>query len=534
MPGDPAELLLSTGGITPDPAAVAELRERLGLDRPILQQYLAYLANLARGDLGLSLVDDHPVAAEIALRLPRTLELIAAGTLIALLVGIPAGLKAAHNPGGWFDRTCSAAAALLLAVPVFVLGTLLVLLFAVRLKWLPAGGYTPFARDPLQHLLLLSLPAIVIGKGLAAVIFRMTRASVLDVLSRDHVRTARAKGLGERRIMMLHVLYNALGPVLTVIGLHMGALLGGTVLVEYVFNWPGLSTPLYDPRGRGPRLSDGGRHRADDSGLFLLINLIVDLLRALLDPRLGQADGEAAARACSGPRASCCCSWLSRWRRRFSACRTRSGRTSPTGWQVPCPARRWGATIRPRRPFPAALGRAHQPLRRLRLGDDRGAGRHADRRGVRLAQGSAGIPGRAARRHHPLLSADPAGMLAVTIMGPGVATLVTIARDPLTPGSSASPRRDHRRALAGLRRRCRSSWRRPDAHRLAHAACQHREPPAGAIFADRRRGDRGRERPLFLGLGVIPPTPSWGLMIRGGRARRWSRRRCSCSGPASR
>ncbi len=122
VPGDPAELLLSTGGITPDPAAVAELRERLGLDRPILQQYLAYLANLVRGDLGLSLVDDHPVAAEIALRLPRTLELIAAGTLIALLVGIPAGLKAARNPGGWFDRTCSAAAALLLAVPVFVLG----------------------------------------------------------------------------------------------------------------------------------------------------------------------------------------------------------------------------------------------------------------------------------------------------------------------------------------------------------------------------------------------------------------------------
>jgi peptide/nickel transport system permease protein len=285
VPGDPAELLLSTGGITPDPAAVAELRERLGLDRPLHQQYLAFLDGLARGDLGRSLVDDHPVAAEIALRLPRTLELIAAGALIGLLIGVPAGVHAAVHAGGFFDRAMSGITALLLAIPVFVLGTLLILLLAQTWKLMPAGGFTPFSRSPGEHLLLLALPALVIGKGLVAVIFRMTRASALDVLSRDHVRTARAKGLTQRRVLINHVLRNAFGPVLTVLGLHMGALLGGTVLVEYVFNWPGLSTPLIRAvEGRDYPMVVG--IVLTISGLFLLINLATDLLQALLDPRV--------------------------------------------------------------------------------------------------------------------------------------------------------------------------------------------------------------------------------------------------------
>jgi peptide/nickel transport system permease protein len=285
VPGDPAEILLSTGGVSPDPVAVAELREKLGLEKPLLDQYLGFLGGVLRGDLGNSLVDDFPVAKEIALRLPRTLELIAAGTLIAVLLGIPGGAYAALHRGGAFDRIASATAALLLAVPVFVLGTLLVLLLAQTLRLMPAGGYTPMMQNPAQHFTLLALPAIAIAKGLTAVVFRMTRASVLDALSRDYVRTAHAKGLSRRRVLVRHVVRNALTPVLTVLGLHMGTLLGGTVLVEYVFNWPGLSTPLLRAvEGRDYPMVVG--IVLTISGLFLLINLIMDLLYALLDPRI--------------------------------------------------------------------------------------------------------------------------------------------------------------------------------------------------------------------------------------------------------
>ena len=285
VPGDPAEILMSTGGTAPDPAAVAQLRERLGLNRPLGTQYLAFLAGLLRGDLGASLVDDYPVLDEIALRLPRTLELIAAGTLLAILIGVPAGTWAALNRGGGFDRAASATAAFVLAIPVFVVGTLLVLLLAQTLRLMPAGGYVPFAKSPGQHLLLLTLPAVAIAKGLTAVLFRMTRSSVLDVVAQDHVRTARAKGLGPGRVVLKHILRNALSPVLTVLGLHMGALLGGTVLVEYVFNWPGLSTPLLRAvESRDYPMVVGIVLVV--STLFLTINLITDLLRAALDPRI--------------------------------------------------------------------------------------------------------------------------------------------------------------------------------------------------------------------------------------------------------
>ena len=288
VPGDPAELLLSTGGIAADPVAVKELRIKLGLERPILDQYLSFLGGVMRGDLGTSLVDEFPVTKEIALRLPRTLELILAGTLIAVVLGIPAGTYAALHRGGLFDRIVSGAAALLLAIPVFVVGTLLVLVLAQMLKLMPAGGYVAFAQDPAKHLTLLTLPAIAIAKSLAAVVFRMTRASVLDALSKDFVRTARAKGLAPSRVLLRHVIRNSLTPVVTVLGLHMGTLLGGTVLVEYVFNWPGLSTPLLRaveardyPMVVGIVLTI--------SGLFLLINLVMDLVYAALDPRVRAA-----------------------------------------------------------------------------------------------------------------------------------------------------------------------------------------------------------------------------------------------------
>jgi peptide/nickel transport system permease protein len=288
VPGDPAELLLSQGGVAPDPATVAELHEQLGLDRPVLTQYIDNFRHLLSGDLGQSLQDGSPVAGEIARRLPRTLELIGVAAVFAVLLGIPGGLFAAIRRDSALDRIGTYLSALALAVPVFVVGTLMVLVFAQTLRWVPAGGYVPLARDPLQHLALLAMPAITIGLGLAATVFRMTRASVLDVSQRDFVRAARAKGLGQARILLHHVLRNALMPVVTVLALHLGTLLGGTVLVEYVFNYPGLSGLLVEA------VNARDYHEVEGvvlviSVLFVALNLVVDLLYAVLDPRVRTA-----------------------------------------------------------------------------------------------------------------------------------------------------------------------------------------------------------------------------------------------------
>jgi peptide/nickel transport system permease protein len=285
VPGDPAELLLSQGGVAPAPSAVAELRDKLGLDRPILTQYLAYVGGLLKGDFGTSLLDDHSVASEIALRLPRTLELIFAASLIAVLFGLPLGTLAAMRAGSPTDRVLAGAAGLGLSIPVFVVGTIAILIFAQKLRWVPAGGFVPFSRDPMQHLILLLMPAGTIAIGLGAVVFRMTRSSVLEVLERDYVRAAHAKGLKPGRIVLHHVVRNALIPVVTVLALHMGSLLGGTVLVEFVFNWPGLSGYLVRAVEQ--------RDYPEVVGIvlvisvaFVIINLVVDLLYAVIDPRV--------------------------------------------------------------------------------------------------------------------------------------------------------------------------------------------------------------------------------------------------------
>ena len=288
VPGDPAELLLSQGGAAPDPAAVQQLHDQLGLDRPLLAQYLGSLGQVLRGDLGESLQDGSPIGPEIARRLPRTLELIAAAAALALAAGLPLGLLAALRPGGALDRTVSLAAALGLALPVFVLGTLLVFVFAQRLHWASAGGYVPLAQNPPRHFALLATPALTIAAGLFATVFRMTRTAVLDVLWRDYVRTATAKGLSRRTVLLHHVLRNALMPVVTVVSLHLGSLLGGTVLVEYVFNYPGLSGLLVD----SVNARDYPAVQAVVlviSVLFVSLNLLTDMLYAALDPKLRRA-----------------------------------------------------------------------------------------------------------------------------------------------------------------------------------------------------------------------------------------------------
>ena len=288
VPGDPAEMLLSQGGVAPDPAAVAALREQLGLDRSVGAQYLLNFRQLLHGDLGQSLEDESSVAADIGQRLPRTLELIGAATIFAVLLGVPGGMLAALRRGGGIDRVAAVLAAFALALPVFVTGTLMVLLFAQTLHWVPAGGSVDFAADPGRHLLLLAMPAITIGLGLTASVFRMTRAAVLDVSQHDYVRTAHAKGVRSGRVWLHHILRNALTPIVTVIALNLGTLLGGTVLVEYVFNYPGISGLLVDavnardyPMVQGVVLVI--------SILLVLLNLGVDLLYAVLDPRVRHA-----------------------------------------------------------------------------------------------------------------------------------------------------------------------------------------------------------------------------------------------------
>lgn len=285
VPGDPAVLLLSGGGVDPSPEAVAELRRRLGLDDPILVQYVTYLTRLLHLDLGTSFQDGHPVAAEIVRRLPRTLELIVAAAILSVLVGLPLGTLSALRAGTVTDRAMSLVAGLMLSVPIFVTGTLMVLVFAQKLRWVPAGGFVDFTEAPLRHLVHLAMPALTIAIGLSAVMFRMMRTTVLETLQREWVRTARAKGLPANAVLRRHVVRNALGPVLTVLGLHMGTLLGGTVLVEYVFNWPGLSGFLV--------VAVENRDYPEVQGivlvisfLFILLNLIVDLLYSVLDPRI--------------------------------------------------------------------------------------------------------------------------------------------------------------------------------------------------------------------------------------------------------
>jgi len=285
IPGDPAELLLSQTGGAVDQSALENLRQKLGLNEPLHRQYVNAMAGLVKGDLGHSLRDGSPVAEHILTRLPRTIELIAAAGLIAVAFGVPAGMLAAVNAGGLVDRIVAQVTGLALAVPVFVIGTLFIMVFAQTLRWVPAGGFVPFFENPVQHLIMLAMPAFSIGIGLAAMIARMTRAAMLDVMSKDFVRTARAKGLPERVVLFRHVLRNAMIPILTGVVVVIPTLFMGSLLTESFFGIPGLGSYTID----AINAQDFAVVRSMvfiGSVLYIVGLILTDISYTVVDPRI--------------------------------------------------------------------------------------------------------------------------------------------------------------------------------------------------------------------------------------------------------
>ncbi|MBW4520375.1 MAG: ABC transporter permease [Scytolyngbya sp. HA4215-MV1] len=304
IPGDPAVVL---SGERATPEQLASLRTQLGLDQPLPLQYLAFLGNLLRFNLGNSIISGIPIAHEIQTRLPASFELTVSAMLVALVLGIPAGVLAAVQKNRWLDNLTMSSSLIGVSLPVYWLGLLLVYLFAVNLHWLPPSGrlsveagfnFQPITgfyvldallrldwrtlADVLVHLVL---PALTLGTIPLAIIARITRSAMLEVLSQDYIRTARAKGVPEFRVFFQHALKNALLPVSTVTGLQFGSLLGSAILTETIFAWPGIGSWIYDGiLARDYPVVQGGVIFV--SIAFVLINLLVDLSYALLDPRI--------------------------------------------------------------------------------------------------------------------------------------------------------------------------------------------------------------------------------------------------------
>jgi peptide/nickel transport system permease protein len=303
IPGDPARL---AAGPKAGPEQVQQLRHEYGLDRPLPQQYLLYLGQLLRADLGKSIMTNHAVSSDLKLYFPATAELALVAVLFAVILGVPMGVLAAVKAGSWPDHISRALSLLGAAMPSFWLGLILQLLFFSRLGWLPANGRldTLVAAPPhltglylvdalaagqwatwwnaLKHLFL---PALTLSLGSMTILARIARSNMLEVLGQDFIRTARAKGLRDRVVYLRHALRNALVPLLTVLGLQMGAMLGGTFLVEIIFDWPGMG--LYTVQAITsldyPAIMAG---TLVSTVVYTLINLVVDLLYAVVDPRL--------------------------------------------------------------------------------------------------------------------------------------------------------------------------------------------------------------------------------------------------------
>lgn len=286
LPGDPVAIMLGDQAGS-DPVAVARVRAQLGLDLPLGTQFAHWAGALAHGDLGVSLRTGEPVADELARRIPRSLELIGAGLLIAVLFGVPLGVVAARARGRLAGLAASVLAVAGFSAPVFVLGILLVLVFSLGLGWLPSSGFVPFADDPVQHCLALILPALTIGLNFMGVIARMTRASLADVMGKDYVKLARAKGLPRGKAIFHHALPNALVPVIAIVGIRAGNLLGGTVIIEALFDWPGLSSLLVSAAfSRDYPVIQGALLAI--FAIFILISLVIDLAQGFVDPRISR------------------------------------------------------------------------------------------------------------------------------------------------------------------------------------------------------------------------------------------------------
>jgi peptide/nickel transport system permease protein len=285
IPGDAITARLGTSTAL-SPEQLERMRALFGLDQPIHVQYLNWLGSLVRGDAGYSIRSGQPVAAEIALRLPVTIELAMAAAFVALLVGIPLGLVSALRPGSGWDLTARGFGLIGLALPNFWLGTLIILLFARYLRWMPnTGGYVDLFQDPLGNLRFLLFPAITLGVAMAAVVMRTTRSAMLDVLGADYIRTAHAKGLAAQRVVERHALKNGLIVVVTILGIQVGYLLGGAVVVEEVFSLPGIGRMLLNAiNQRDYALVQAGVLVI--ATLFVVTNTLVDVLYGVLDPRI--------------------------------------------------------------------------------------------------------------------------------------------------------------------------------------------------------------------------------------------------------
>lgn len=274
IPGDPAQLM---AGQAATAEVVRGIRESLGLDRPLPIQFAVFISNALRGDLGRSLFNGAPVVEELSQRFPRTIRLAVFSMLVASLIGIPTGILSATRHLSWVDSLVMVVALAGVSMPVFWLGLNLILIFAVRLHWLPAIGHETW--------LHLILPSFTLGAASAAIIARMTRSSMLEVLRQDYVRTARAKGLGEPSVVRRHALRNALIPVVTVVGLQLGTLLSGAVLTESVFAWPGVGRLLVDAvLARDYPVIQGAVLLIATT--FVALNVFVDMVYAVLDPRI--------------------------------------------------------------------------------------------------------------------------------------------------------------------------------------------------------------------------------------------------------
>jgi peptide/nickel transport system permease protein len=283
IPGDPTAARASSPGVTA--AQLREARHELGLDRSIASQYVSWVGGVVHGDFGESFFSDFSTTELIRTRIGASVELAVAALAVALLVAVPAAVAIGLRPGSIVDRGLSALAAAGLAVPVFCLGLLLIAVFSIELGWLPTRGYVSLADDPLENLRDLALPALTMGLFVAAPILRFLRSALLEQLGADYVRTATGTGLPWRRVVIRHALPNSLLPTLAFVGAVVGQMLGGVVVIEYVFGWPGLGSLAVDSVGkRDYAVLQGVVLLA--AAAFIATSLLVDVLSVLIDPRL--------------------------------------------------------------------------------------------------------------------------------------------------------------------------------------------------------------------------------------------------------